>query len=371
MVPPREARPATVRVADGRWLLRFAQVLSLSVLCLWIVMLWVPICASPEDTSESPHPPRIIVTALGGPPFDFDEARTSNVLVALGILACAAAAFLLTVRSRPGMHPWPDVVARLWSVGTLVLSLCAFLVLAELLANQPTIMWDAVDDQGQPVFGTVVAQPALGAGLWLIGCLCLLAAGVFGLLGDVRRRRGVPVHHTHSRITPWPRGNRTHRLAQRLPWVALACWVLMIWVPLFDSGDHGDDRLTVTSLGRVPFDLADLTPEVILPWAVVLACAATAKRFDTFAHWPLLPMSAGVGLLIVQTTMLLDLPRERVASTLADGETISAYIVADPAEGLHLWTIGCWALIAASVCGFLSSRRRIERRGLQLTEKET
>ncbi|WP_262775921.1 hypothetical protein [Brevibacterium permense] len=26
-----------------------------------------------------------------------------------------------------------------------------------------------------------------------------------------------------------------------------------------------DDRLTVTSLGRVPFDLADLTPGVILP----------------------------------------------------------------------------------------------------------
>ena len=371
MVPPREARPGTLRVADGRRLLRFAQALSLSALCLWIVMLWVPICASPEDTSETPHPPRIIVTALGGPPFDFDEARTSNVLIALGVLACAAAAFLLTVRSQPDMHPWPDVIARMWSVGTLVLSLCAFLVLAELLANQPTIMWDAVDDQGRPIFGMVVAEPALGAGLWLIGCLGLLAAGVCGLLGAVRWKRAAAAHYANVRTTPWPSGNRTHRLAQRLPWVALACWVLMIWVPLFDSGDHGDDRLTVTSLGRVPFDLADLTPGVVLPWAVVLVCAATAKRFDSLAHWPLLPMSVGVGLLIVQTTMLLDPQRERVASTLADGETISAYIVADPAAGHYLLTIGCWALIAASACGFLSVRRGIDRRSLQLTEKET
>lgn len=373
MVPPSEARPATVRVADGRWLLRSAQALSLSALCLWIVMLWVPICASAEDTSESPHPPRIIVTALGGAPFDLEEARMPYILVALGVFACAASALLLTVRSQPDMRPWPDVVARMWSVGTLFLSLCAFLVLAELLMNLPTIMWDAVDDQGRPIFGTVVAQPSIGAGLWLIGCLCLLAAGVCGLLGDVRRRRAVPgsgtalreeaapVHHANSRITPWPRGNRTHRLAQRLPWGALACWVLMIWVPLFDSGDHGDDRLTVTSLGRVPFDLADLTPEIILPWVVVLVCATTAKRFDTFAHWPLLSVAAGVGLFIQQATMVTDLPRERVTSTDAAGEKLSAFIVGYPSEGHYLWTIGCLALVAAGISGLLSDRRRIDR----------
>ncbi|WP_127363894.1 hypothetical protein [Brevibacterium linens] len=124
-------------------------------------MLWVPICASAEDTSESPHPPRIIVTALGGAPFDLEEARMPYILVALGVFACAASALLLTVRSQPDMHPWPDVVARMWSVGTLFLSLCAFLVLAELLMNLPTIMWDAVDDQGRPIFGTVVAQPSI------------------------------------------------------------------------------------------------------------------------------------------------------------------------------------------------------------------
>lgn len=75
MTPPRETRPGPLRVrqiADGRQLLRFAQVLSLSALCIWIVMLWVPVVASPEDTSEAPHPPRIIVTALGGPPFDLE-----------------------------------------------------------------------------------------------------------------------------------------------------------------------------------------------------------------------------------------------------------------------------------------------------------
>ncbi|WP_155807353.1 hypothetical protein [Brevibacterium sp. VCM10] len=361
--------PGTLQVADGRLLLRFAQGLSLSALCLWIVMLWVPVCASPEDPAESPRPPRIIVTALGGAPFDLEEAHVPYVLVALGVLACAAAAFLLTVRPQPDMHPWPEVVARMWSVGTLLLSLCAFIVLAELLANLPTIMWDAVDDQGRPIFGTVVAQPSMGAGLWLIGCLSLLAAGVCGLLGDVRRRKAAPAHYANARITPWPRGNRTHRLAQRLPWVAVACWVLMIWVPLFDSGDHGDDRLTVTSLGRVPLDLADLTPEVILPWAVVLACAATAKRFDTIAHWPLLSAAVGVGLFIQQATMVTDLPSECVISTDADGETISAFIVGYPSEGHYLWTLGCCALIAAGICGLLSDWRRIDRQMQRQTKR--
>ena len=151
MAPPRETRPGPLRVrqiADGRLLLRFAQVLSLSALCIWNVMLWVPVVASPEDSSEPPHPPRIIVTALGGPPFDLEEARGSMVLVAVGVLVCAAASFLLTVRSRPDSHPWPDVVGRLWSAGTLFLSVCVFLVLANTLANLPTIMWDAVDDRG-------------------------------------------------------------------------------------------------------------------------------------------------------------------------------------------------------------------------------
>src|SRR5690606_41007369 len=68
------------------------------------------------------------------------EARMPYILVALGVFACAASALLLTVRSQPAMHPWPDVVARMWSVGTLFLSLCAFLVLPELLMNLPTII---------------------------------------------------------------------------------------------------------------------------------------------------------------------------------------------------------------------------------------
>ncbi|WP_167356909.1 hypothetical protein [Brevibacterium siliguriense] len=122
------------------------------------------------------------------------------------------------------------------------------------MANAPTLMWDAVDDQGRPIFGMVVAEPAMGAGLWAIGGLCLLAAGVCGLLGDHRRRRfdrsGGPsrqaaaVGHAQPRITPWPRRNRTDRWAGRLPWAAVASWVLMIWV---------------TSIGRAPFDLTDFT----------------------------------------------------------------------------------------------------------------
>ncbi|WP_152348637.1 hypothetical protein [Brevibacterium sp. CFH 10365] len=340
-------------------------------------MLWVPVVASPEDTSEAPHPPRIIVTALGGPPFDLEEARGSMVLVAVGVLVCAAASFLLTVRSRLDSHPWPDVVGRLWSAGTLFLSVCVFVVLANTLANLPTIMWDAVDDRGRPVFGMVVAKPAMGAGFWAIGCACLLVAGVCGLLGDHRRRRAdhseqsTSVPHAESRVTVWPRGNRTHRLAQRLPWVTVAAWVLMIWIPIFDSGDHGDERFLVTSLGQISFgpvpvgelSLGNLesVPTLLLAWEVVLICAATATMFNPFSHWSFVAGLSGVGLLVIEIVLLAHPPRERIWATDSAGEDRSALIVADPAAGIILWTLGGSALIAAGVYGVISDRRRIER----------
>ncbi|MGO3023373.1 MAG: hypothetical protein ACTIIH_09060 [Brevibacterium sp.] len=306
-------------------------------------MLWVPVAASPEDISEAPHPPRIIVTALGGPPFDLEEARVSMVLVAVGVVVCAVASFLISGRSRPDSHSWPDVVGRLWSVGTLILGACAFLVLAASLANLPTIMWDAVDDRGRPVFGMVVAQSAVGAGLWVIGGLCLLAAGVCGLLGSHRRSRvrsdtahvpdAASPSRTGPRVTAWPRGNRTHLLAQRLPWAAVAAWVLMIWIPIFDSGDHGDERFIVTSLGSLEF-----LPTLLLAWAVVLICAATARAFSPFSHWSFVAGLSGVGLLIIEIVLL--------------------------------WMLGGCALIAAGVCGFISDRRRIERTTQQRTPGE-
>ena len=338
-------------------------------------MLWVPLAASPEDISEAPHPPRIIVTALGGPPFDLEEARVSMVLAAVGVVICAVASFLISGRSRPDSHPWPDVVGRLWSVGTLILGACAFLVLAASLANLPTIMWDAVDDRGRPVFGMVIAQPAVGAGLWAIGGLCLLAAGVCGLLGGHRRSRvrsgtahvpdAASPSRTETRVTAWPRGNRTHRLAQRLPWVAVAAWVLMIWIPIFDSGDHGDERFNVTSLGSLEF-----LPTLLLAWAVVFICAATARAFSPFSHWSFVAGLSGVGLLIIEIVLLARPPRERVWVTDSAGEDRSALIVADPSAGVLLWMLGGCALIAAGVCGFISDRRRIERTTQQRTPGE-
>lgn len=384
--------------ADGRVFLRIAQGLSLLVLGIWVALLWIPILASPAQPPGDLNPPRIVVTALGGPPFDFAEARGSMFVVAVGVLVCAAASFLLTVRARPGMHPWPDTVGRLWSVGTLFLSFCAFCVLADLLANLPTIMWDAVDEQGLPVFGTVVAEPAAGAWLWAVGSLCLLAAGVCGLLGDHRSRRAdsrrpadrgrradrseqsKSAWDAEPRITPWPRGNRTYRWARRLPWVAVAAWVLMIWVPIFDSGDHGDDGFRITSLGQVsfgqvpvgPLSLGSLefVPTLHLAWAVVLSCAATATLFAPFSTWSLVAGLSGSGLLIFEIVLLAHPPRERIWVTDSTAEERSALIVADPAAGIILWTLGGCALLAAGVCGFTSDCRRIERTAQAPTPEE-
>ena len=46
MVPPREARHGSLgvrRAADGRWLLRLAQALSLAAICLWTVTVYLAV----------------------------------------------------------------------------------------------------------------------------------------------------------------------------------------------------------------------------------------------------------------------------------------------------------------------------------------
>lgn len=123
----------------------------------------------------------------GGRALDLDGAQISVLsqisvaLIGLGVVICALSACVLRFFPRLSLRPW--------SIATHALSLCAFAVLAAQLSEPPTIMWDAVDEAGRPVFDTVIASPAAGSLLWLGGIASLLAAGVCGLLGEHRRAR--------------------------------------------------------------------------------------------------------------------------------------------------------------------------------------
>lgn len=357
MGPPRERR-------SGQALLWTARALASVPFVLWVLMLWIPVRASPKRPPADLGPPPIVVTALGGPPLDIERVQADFALIGLGIAVCALSACLLAFFPRLSLRPY--------SIATIALGLCAITVLVERLSDPPMIMWDAVDDRGRRIVDTVIGEPATGSLLWLIGCLSLLAAGVCGLLGEHRRgieRRAPGTVAPNIRVTARPRGNRTQWWAQRLPWVAVAAWVLMIRVPIFDSGDHGVERLTITSLGRLPVDLTDFTPAVVLPWAGVLIRAATATWFAPFAHWSSLAGLTGLGLLVMQAVMVVEPPRVRVRSTGPSGDAVSAYIVGDPAAGLGLWTVGGCALVAAGVAGAISDRRRIERRARRMTAR--
>ncbi|MCU4297329.1 hypothetical protein D3I60_09595 [Brevibacterium permense] len=86
---------------------------------------------------------------------------------------------------------------------------------------------------------------------------------------------------------------------------------------------------------------------------VVLACAATVERFDTFAHWPLLLVAVGAGLFILVST-LLNPPALMWDGQLPDGTPTGGMEVGRPSIGFGLWLIGAAALVGAGICGLLT-----------------
>ncbi|SDT20853.1 hypothetical protein [Microlunatus soli] len=152
-------------------MINIARFLPLITVVAWLITLALPVLDSGNG-----HGPRIVVTSLGGDPFDLAGIELPFVLAWIGILGCAVTVWLL--RSLT----WWSVVAVLVTIALVALG-------AQLITDPPTLIWGGVDDQGRPTGGMERGEPVAGALVWLLGIAALATAAVCGFLGSRRVRR--------------------------------------------------------------------------------------------------------------------------------------------------------------------------------------
>lgn len=147
---------------------RGAQLLPLVTVAVWVITLLIPVLDSGNTEG-----PRIVVTSLGGPPFDLSETQPVFVVAWVAILCCAVSA-------------WVARSLRWWSVVTILVAVLLGAFLLRMLVEPPFLLWDGVDAQGRPTGGQEIAEPAGGALAWAMGIGALFAAGICGLIGRTR-----------------------------------------------------------------------------------------------------------------------------------------------------------------------------------------
>ncbi|HCG56156.1 MULTISPECIES: hypothetical protein [Brevibacterium] len=334
-----------------------ARTLPLLALAAWVVMIWVPVLDSANNSLHFGDSVRIVVTSLGRLPDRAIETDFEFVIIWSCLLACAISVWLCN-----GLKFWS------WSASGLGVVVLIFLTSESI--DPPTIMWDGQDSGGQWIGGMEVASPAPGAVLWTVGGIALIAAGICGLIGE-RRRSG---KNDGPRITRWfstkPGRDgqiraRRHRLAAEhiarlLPLVSVSAWVVMIWVPIFSNRASAEHSVTMTSLGRPPFRFSDIGLDVILPWAAVLLCAAIAWLVDPPLWWSMIVIVIGLALFIMLEVSMIDPPTARLLITDSSGERRGATLIGYPDAGVSYWVLGSGALVlagTAGIAGFIGDRQ--------------
>lgn len=361
--PTVERRSAAV---PGHERLRLiARLLPILTLAVWAVTLWVPVLDSANNSLHLSESTRIVITSLGRSPFEAEELELDFVTIWACLLTCVISAWLVD-----GMRLWSWVTA---SFGVVLLGF-----LGDMISEPPTIMWDGQDGNGEWIGGMEVATPDVGAGLWLAGALALFAAGACGLLGERRRchgrsasnvwpncREGLRIDRWYS-TEPSRDGHirvRRHRstseqAARLLPLVAVAAWVVTIWVPIMDNSTVDDDSVVFTSLGRHTGSLVELNPGVVLAWVMILMCAFVGLAIDPPAWWSVVVVIFGVALSIMLVGLLTYPPKFRWVEETSAGQPFSVTISGFPAAGVNYWALGSAALILAGISGLISKRRR-------------
>lgn len=360
---PRAQSSNVVRGSTGgpglnrlRLITRTLPVLTLAV---WAVTLWVPVLDSANNNLHLSESSRIVVTSLGRSPVEVEELELDFVTIWACLFTCVISAWLLD-----GL--------RLWSWATAIFGVVVLEFLGGMITEPPTIMWDGQDSNGEWIGGVEVATPDVGAWLWLVGGLALLAAGACGLLEEHPRSNCRSAHREALRIGRWfstePSRDghirvRRHRstaeqAARMMPFVALAAWVVMIWVPIMDNTASDEDGVTLTSLGRQTAGLVDFDPSVVISWLIVLMCAAVGLAVDPPHWWPAVVLGLGAVLYALLVGRLTHPPIVRWRGETTDGQSIGAIIVGYPAAGVNYWAVGSAALVAAGICGLIGQRQQ-------------
>jgi hypothetical protein len=162
---------------------------------------------------------------------------------------------------------------------------------------------------------------------------------------------------TNTRTTD-ETGRRLGITAQALPLIAVACWVITIFVPVLDSGEPDSLRIRVTSLGRSPIDMNDLDEIYLLLWVVILAGAVTAWLLHASKWWSVAAIVLGTALGLRLLQMVVDPPYLVWDGQTADGMPTGGMEIAYPAAGFVFWVIGSLCYFAAGICGLIAEARK-------------
>lgn len=133
----------------------------------------------------------------------------------------------------------------------------------------------------------------------------------------------------------------------------------MIWVPVLDSGSSkGNEsmRIVYSSFGRRPVDFADIDPEYVFLWCVLLVCVITVWLLRSLRIWSVLAILLGIVMLAFLIMLIADPPMLIWDGQDSQGRATGGMEVGRPAFGALLWVLGGLALMASGVCGFMSGR---------------
>lgn len=148
-----------------------ARLLPLIAVIALAVTLALPILDSANENG-----PRLMVTSLGGEPFDVTETKPAFLIAWIAVSACAASV-------------WMFRSLKWWSIATIVVSVGLGALLVATILDPPWTTWSGIDTQGRETGGAEVAEPAAGAIVWIAGITALLVAGVLGIVDE---RKTIP-----------------------------------------------------------------------------------------------------------------------------------------------------------------------------------
>lgn len=157
-----------------------------------------------------------------------------------------------------------------------------------------------------------------------------------------------------------PQGGALRLIARILPTIAVAAWIVMIWVPILDSRDHGSSfgpEVMVTSLGHLPAYGPGLGAREIIAWTLVIGCAIAPWFLRTLTIWSMAVIVSALILSGILIAMLADPPSLIWDGVDGQGRPTGGMIVGEPSFGVIPWLVGCLSLMAAGVCGAIAGWR--------------
>lgn len=154
-----------------RRLMLVVRCLPLVTLAAWVITTVVPILDSDEGSG-----PRLTITSMGEAPINFADLNPGVILGWAAVLVLAVLAWVLK-----GLK-W-------WSVAAIIVGDLLVLTLGILAVDPPSLVWDGQTAEGMPAGGMVIARPAIGYYISIVGSCALVAAGLFGFMLNRRQTR--------------------------------------------------------------------------------------------------------------------------------------------------------------------------------------